>query len=825
MSEKIDSSSNEQPQETDWSTLEEPTKQTKTDGWESLAEPATSQEDSSEASEPAEETDEPLSTAEQHEAGETVHETIDIDYGGMLQMEITSDGDEVQYQYILNSGELKLGQNIIHNLRTITHVEQSPEDSDVSRIELNDTIFVDVNRKTGKVEIKNKLTSFELRLLAQGTENGVPFSREKLGDFKPETDLHTHFAGALTPDMLIKVGLEHDISYPLDKLRQMGATGDYEADEKGNVKLSDISPIDLEIMKNRLKLSQITQETFNKMEEIYDLRGPFTKNPELFGDYLRELAKDYQRNGIKYTELSFSAFLSNPEYMRQMEKVLPEIEAQTGVKIRFIAGLWRHSDPEWNQDETDRLMQLAKSPYIAGCDFMGQETNETTNFEDELRALARHCMEEDPMFSIRVHAGENPIFPDNVKSTLQIIHSEWRKACEEKGTNLPMPRVRIGHGLYGVDDETIQLAKEMGVIIEFNMSSNLALNNINGIKDVPIKKYIDAGVDVVLGTDGHGLYTTIGEQEAILATVAGLGPEDFAKIHATEQKIQAAAEQREKTRTEHDESVLYDVHYDTPDGKPRWNQEVEQHYQEQRAAADHMVEERLSGLGITTNPAEIERVTADKIPILITGASKSSWPEIAPQDQRNISLAMQVLANVINPETAYVVTGGTNFGAEKTMHEAVHRRNAESEDQLVLLGTLTMEAAKEGGTAGIEADTITHAQILEVNGRRAQSWLDLPDTQLEYVRQRSGLMIALGGGSVVSNMIQRGHNTGTRMLLMDGPKGASTEKSRSLRGNGYSFKTAEELIMRLYQEQPEIFKPDFKPEDIPALIAQAEAEI
>ena len=556
MSEKIDSSSNEQPQETDWSTLEEATEQTKTDNWELLAEPATSQEDSTEAPEPAEEPDEPLSTAEQHEAGETVHETIDIDYGGMLQMEITSDGDEVQYQYILNSGELKLGQNIIHNLRTITHVEQSPEDSDVSRIELNDTIFVDVNRKTGKVEIKNKLTSFELRLLAQGTENGVPFSREKLGDFKPETDLHTHFAGALTPDMLIKVGLEHDISYPLDKLRQMGATGNYEADEKGNVKLSDISPIDLEIMKNRLKLSQITQETFNKMEEIYDLRGPFTKNPELFGDYLRELAKDYQRNGIKYTELSFSAFLSDPEYMRQMEKVLPEIEAQTGVKIRFIAGLWRHSDPEWNQDETDRLMQIAKSPYIAGCDFMGQETNETTNFEDELRALARHCMEEDPMFSIRVHAGENPIFPDNVKSTLQIIHSEWRKACEEKGTNLPMPRVRIGHGLYGVDDETIQLAKEMGVIIEFNMSSNLALNNINGIKDVPIKKYIDAGVDVVLGTDGHGLYTTIGEQEAILATVAGLGPEDFAKIHATEQKIQAAAEQREKTRTEHDESVL-----------------------------------------------------------------------------------------------------------------------------------------------------------------------------------------------------------------------------------------------------------------------------
>ena len=834
MTEKVgDQNSDYQPEDNSWSALEE-LGNNKASDWDSLIDFPAFQAKTQETVEASEDEDvngnkdflNPSSSAERREAGETVHETIAIDYGGALQMEIVSHGDDVEYEYTINTGAVTLGRNIITNLKAITHIEQSPDDADVSRIQLNDSIFVDVNRKTGKVEIKNRLTSFELRLLGQGTENGVPFSREKLGDFKPETDLHTHFAGALTPDILLKVGLDHDISYPKRLLNQVGIMhNSLEADENGNVKLSGLNDYELRMLRESLKLPQVTQETFNKMEEIYDLRGPFTKNPELFGDYLTELAKDYQRNGIRYTELSFSAFLSNPEYMRQIEATLPQIEEQTGVKMRFIAGLWRHSNKEWNQDETDRLTQIARNPYIAGCDFMGQETNETASFEDELRTLAKYCTEEDPLFSIRVHAGENPIFPDNVKSTLQIVYDEWKKQCQEKGTELPMPRLRIGHGLYGVDDETIKLAKEMGVIIEFNMSSNLALNNINGIKDVPIKKYLDAGVDVVLGTDGHGLYSTIGEQEAILASVAGLGPEDFAKIHATEERIRAAAEQREQMRTEHDENVLYDVHYRTPDGQPHWNDTISEYYKNERIAADRTVEQRLSGLGIETNPAEIERVTADKVPILITGASKNSWPEISPQDQQNITLTMQALADAVDPSKAFIVTGGTNFGAEKTMHEAVHRHNENSDEKLVLLGTLTMEAANEGGTAGIEANTITHAEILEANGRRAQNWLDLPDTQLNYVQEKKGFMIALGGGSVVSNMIQRGHNTNTRMFLMDGPAGASTEKSKTLRGNGYSFETASQLLTNMYRKQPGIFKPDFKPEDIPAIIAQAQAEI
>ena len=47
-----------------------------------------------------------------------------------------------------------------------------------------------------------------------------------------------------------------------------------------------------------------------------------------------------------------------------------------------------------------------------------------------------------------------------------------------------------------------------------------------------IKAYLDEGIDVVLGTDGHGMYSTFGGQEVILALAAGVEVADLEKIKA-----------------------------------------------------------------------------------------------------------------------------------------------------------------------------------------------------------------------------------------------------------------------------------------------------
>ena len=103
--------------------------------------------------------------------------------------------------------------------------------------------------------------------------------------------------------------------------------------------------------------------------------------------------------------------------------------------------------------------------------------------------------------------------------------------------------------------------------------------------------------------------------------------------------------------------------------------------------------------------------------------------------------------------------------------------------------------------------------------------MELPDTQLEYVRARNGYMIAVGGGGVVNDMIQRAHNLGVDMHLMDGPYGASTKKSKSLAGNDYSFKTIQELLQRLYQRNPNLFSKDFSLEDVETYIEQAKQDL
>ena len=564
-----------------------------------------------------------------------------LDYSEILKVIFDISDEQVDYDFICHTEDKRLGKTIIDNLKSISTLTAT-ENPDIYRLSINDTIFIDLSKSTGEIESINKLTGFETRMLAQGKTKSVPFSREKQSDFVPRTDLHTHFAGALRPEVLIEIGKKHDIGYPIWALREMGIDVEqYEVVSDGLIKLNSISDKDIETMKTKLMISPVTQETFNKMEEIYKLRGPFTKTKELFPEYLRALADDYQKNGVEYAELSFSSFMDEDtgrEWMQMLEDNLPQIEEDTGVKLRFLAGIWRHSDKEWNLDDTDRIIQIARSPYIVGCDFMGHETNPTLEFEEELRMFTRYASKEDPNFAIRVHAGENPIFKANVYDALKIVQEEHDKLEQETGTHFPMPQVRIGHGLYGMDitqdgkyrdvppGEVIKLVKEMGAIIEFNMSSNLALNNINDLSAVPIKRYLDEGIDVVLGTDGHGMYSTVGGQEALLASVAGVELSDFEKMMETETKIISRAKQRELTHPRiEDVSSLYDtMSYSTPDGQKRYTDDVKKKHDEEKANASKYLDEKISYTGAITDEQRIEEDTRGKIPVMISGASKKA---------------------------------------------------------------------------------------------------------------------------------------------------------------------------------------------------------
>lgn len=748
--------------------------------------------------------------------------SLNVDYAKDVSLSVTRiNGEFVPVMSYLGEDKTA-GENIIKNIEKLISIR--PDDNNGLNLyiggenfarfihdEANHVIVLDENTE------QKHLTSFEMRMLARNEYDRI-FARSDIERIGHSTDLHTHFAGCLTPEDLVSIGLEQNISIPGWILEKAGIeTSGYKTDAQNNVLLRDVAAHEKDIGRYlasmRIPLEQ--QETFNKMEEIYVMRSPFTKNSELFPALLRRTAQSHAAAGIKYAEFSLSSVIGDMSVLETIHRELPQIERETGCKLRFLAAMWRHSDKEWNQDEVDRIKAVAASPYITGIDFMGHETNPTGAFGEELKEIAKWAAKHNPDFVMRVHAGENPLFQDNVKEVLKIVKAAKEEAEREEGRRLKCPAVRIGHGLYGVDEECLGLCRETNAVIEFNMASNLSLNNIDNITDVPLRKYADRGIRCVLGSDGMGIYSTNPEQDVILAHAAGLSQDDLLRMNKFEERFIARADEvfavkqrslSQRLAKGETYAEIFAPVYSTPDGSPHYTPEVAERKNKEKRLLQSFLNDEISHIGAETDNAEVHKILESRTPILVTGASVKAWPNISPEQQDEIRTAMQVLANVLNPEKACLLTGGTNHGVEKQLHEAAHLRNAGHPGQLAVIGTLTEEAAYTE-RASIESDTITHAVVLELNGRPAKNWFDLPDTVLDIVERRGGEMIAVGGGGVVRDMIQRAHNMRLGISLMDGPEGASTDKAAFM--PEYSFKGAKGLIERLYAGHPDIFVPEF----------------
>ena len=730
---------------------------------------------------------------------------------------------------------MKNSQVLVENISKIISVATVGKERVVR---LNGVPYVTVNIKTDQVTQVNELTSFETRLLSQGRKDqAVTFQRLATYPKQMKTDLHTHFAGALPPERLISCGLGKGVTFPKWVLETAKIdTKNLIADAKGNFPLESVVANEANrlLLINAMKIDTSEQETFNKMEEIYAVRGPFTKNPNMFIPIVREIALDAQTKGVEYMELSLSSVISDVKQLELLEEHMPAIEKSTGVKIRFLGALWRHSDKEWNMDEVDRLKVTSASPYVVGCDVMGHETNSTMEFYDQIKELAKHAMQHDPDFVIRVHAGENPLFKANVRQVLLAVEEAQYELKTETGKTFDFPQVRLGHGIYGFDepapwdekertkDVTMEeLCAKIKPVIEFNMSSNLSLNNINQLGDIPIKSYLDRGIQVCLGTDGRGIYSTDLKQEMILASQAGITYEDFAKITKTEEAIIARANRRFRSHRKCNlKQVQADLQTCYSGGEPKYNEQVAQKYNMEQAILQSELTGLIAHSGAVTDAKKIEKDLEGKIPVLLTGSSQKHWPKISDANKLSIQVALDALVHAIDSDKAYLVTGGTNHGVEREAHIIANRYNSQEGGKLIVLGTLTEEAAKKE-TNSIERDTITHAVIPTLNGRPAKRWFDLPDTVLNMVGEKEGTVVAIGGGPIVSDMIQRSHNMGLSMLIMGGVEGASGEKAQSLEGNDYVFSDAKQLVDKLIKANPEVVKEGMTPEKIDALVLDA----
>ncbi len=270
----------------------------------------------------------------------------------------------------------------------------------------------------------------------------------------------------------------------------------------------------------------------------------------LYQDLLLWIAREYQKRGIEYAEISDTSLLNKaefPEKLRQIHEIMPAVTRETGVLLRFLAGIRRIpltivrdqvTPNDYLVENLRCLRVIAADPYIAGSDIVGEEINDIMELRGVIRELTAIAGEH-PGFVLRIHAGENDGLRDNVANSIRCV-------AESLKEGKAMPPIRLGHGLYTCDlssqkgKKLLEEMRKYGVALEFQITSNVRLNNLSSLDKHPLRQYLQAGVRCVQGTDGGALYGTNSiDEELSLEKLLNLTHEELCLMRRAEDGIRA----------------------------------------------------------------------------------------------------------------------------------------------------------------------------------------------------------------------------------------------------------------------------------------------
>ena len=525
------------------------------------------------------------------------------------------------------------------------------------------------------------------------------------------------------------------------------------------------------------------------------------KNNTLRQDKLLWIAREYQKQGIKYVEIADTDLGKNGEpavkVLEEVHLLMPAIEKETGVKIRFLIGIRRipltiikdqKTSSTYLKENINVLRAVAKSPYVVGSDFIGEEINDISDLQPVIREIVKYVNEEDKDFTIRIHAGENDSLRDNVRKSIICI-----KEALEDGQK--MPRCRIGHGLYSEDlnteagKELMKLLKDSGVIIEFQLTSNVRLNNLSNLNNHPIKKFLNNGVKCVQGTDGCGMYgsDTFDEQLA-LQNLLNLTDEDFSEMREVEneliEKNDAYFEEKSKKFNEFlngrtiKEAVL----------------KLEEQYMKQTENDEELrnnssldTEEELS--------QKIKKLPVDKVPVVIAGGSFNTKGRETEATEEGIK-ALRRFIEKVNSDNVYFVIGHQMQGYEKAAVEISKELNKNIEIDAIVPKKVTEKVKNRLLDEKISGICISpEAEELGI----------YKSFNYEIFERRKSIVIAFDGNSPVSNLVQEAKNgKGKAKIYVNSDVDVLRQKAESLQGYVKIFNDENDISSEIFEDNPEI---------------------
>ena len=703
----------------------------------------------------------------------------------------------------------------------------------------------------GSIELKASIPAISKTLMSQTKHFDLDYHKVIvktyiLNECKFHTDLHTHMNANLDPDVLIALGIRHEIAYPLYYIRKLGLrlsdeqaarleearreneriveeevrklregaeadklsgellTGKHlrrRIEDRTVINFADLILNDLEnaaynIPKIRASLAVMKdgQAVFTNLEKVYLYRYVFTKgttvsgakgvfdpeqiekipdpdiirvlkkmledreSPEyrdntLFQNGLLWIARQYKRYGISYAEISDTSLVKRsqaPERLQEIHEIMPKATRETGVTLRFLAALRRvpltiirdrAQGNDYFRENLPVLGAIACDPYVAGCDIVGEEINDIRDLAPVIRGLVS-IAEKNPGFVFRVHAGENDSLPDNILNSIRCVR-------QSLAPGQPMPRIRIGHGLYtpGLHTKKGQLLLEelrsSGAVLEFQITSNVRLNNLSSPAVHPIRQYLMAGLPCVQGTDGGALYGTDSiDEELALTKMLDLSREDLLLMREAEDRVLQDSlevfQRKEKTFSE----LLIEAGQ-TPG-----------EFLSERIRLAPPVTESLPANAYKEDSAEVFKdavrpLPENLVPIVVAGGSYNNARHTTKL-REDICALLDELAEKADPAKVYFVIGYRLSGYEKYLLERNKALPEEKRKQIFAYVPSEISPARikpllESG-AGIRVG-------IDPSGLGIYK-----SVTHEIFKRRPAILLALDGHSAAVNLIQDAKN-------------------------------------------------------------------
>lgn len=798
--------------------------------------------------------------------------------------------------YVLETPNHHTG-NLITNLAKVANVETIKDENDMKVITgilqacINDDgeevyifrlggIKIANIYPDGRIERKAKIPAIIKLLMAQTKDYKLPVEKTIVKSYilkksKFRTDLHTHLNQILQPDLLIALGIKHQIGYSLYYIKKLGikVTAKQEKEllkkrkeiekkykhselegKKLERKINDETLINMadlilnnlenaeeNIVKIRnslvllkdgqavftnlektilyryaiirgkqvpdeekveLSLDKIEKiedndirQTLKKMKEDMESENSPYKNNTLYQDKLLWIAREYQKQGIKYVEIANSTLAKKGsdgiQNLVEMHEIMPEIEKETGVSIRYLAAASRTLfTPEQVKECPAVIKAVSRSPYVVGMDLIGEEINNVTDFSDLIGEIIKYAIYEDDGYTIRLHAGETDAFKDNIEKALDCI-----KICLPNGEKAP--QIRLGHGLYVPDLDTregkriINKMKDLDVILEFQLSSNVRLNNLTNLNNHPMKKYLAAGVKCVQGTDGCGFYgiDTIDEQIA-LRNLLDIKDTDFAKMRKVEDEILA----KRKVYFE-EKSNKFEQFLDGRTIEEALKEEQEKLLKEiDLNEINTKTSNRLNSYNVFKE--KIVNLPQDKTPIIIAGGSFNSKGRVTMPNEA-IKKSLKELLEKVDNKNTYILIGHKMQGYERAVLDISKELNKKF-DVTAVVPKYVSEDIKEN------LDSSQDLSGIYVSPDPSELGI-YKSFNYEIFERRNSVVVAFDGNSPVSNLIQEAKNgKGKAKIYVNSDVDVLKEKAKSLDGYVRLFNTSADLAKEILEDNPEI---------------------